>query len=214
MSQASELRLQKMIDALDDRVERLEKLEFSSSYFGCGVLIEDILLGADASPVTFDNIPQNYRHLQLILNYQSGGVPAYVRFNADSGSNYDYGGVRHGVQDSGSPVYVAYWYRPGSSPPSTPDTSWRAGGGMEDRFGVGYMYFGDYTADDKNKTGISHMPVRIFGEAEAPSLWMIEHHWCNWLVNDAITRIDVYSYIPGGGGSFITGSRFSLYGMC
>ena len=55
----------------ETRVKRLETLEFSTVGFGCFTLIEDILLDAVTSPVTFAAIPQTYRHLMLVLNFKS-----------------------------------------------------------------------------------------------------------------------------------------------
>jgi len=196
----------------ETRVKRLETLEFSTVGFGCFTLIEDILLDAVTSPVTFAAIPQTYRHLMLVLNFQSDGVPVYLRFNGDSGANYDWGGARHGLADSGSPAYQASYFARGYG--GEPNTSIRAGGTMEGEFGVGYIFFGDYASSDKNKTMLSHMPIRVFGEGEAPSLWMVEHEWGVWNDMDSLTQIDVYDYIPGGGGGFYAGSRFSLYGLC
>lgn len=197
----------------EKRVKRLETLEFSTIAFGgCFALIETILLDAPTSPVTFSAIPQTYRHLLLILNWQSTGVPVFIRFNADGGANYDWGGARHGLQDAGSPAYVAYYHAAGYQ--GEPTTSMRAGGGMDAEFGVGQILFGDYSATDKNKSMLSHMPLRVFGEGEAPSLWMVEQEWGAWDNTDALTQIDLYDYVPGGGGAFATGSRFSLYGLC
>jgi hypothetical protein len=55
------------------------------------------------SSVTFSNIPNTYKHLQIrgILKNTNGGAyddPSYMRFNSDTGSNYSY----HSVYGNGS----------------------------------------------------------------------------------------------------------------
>jgi len=56
-------------------------------------------LGSDASTITlsdFSGIPSGSRHLVLMLNARaSSGTPAvYLRFNSDSGSNYNYHSIK------------------------------------------------------------------------------------------------------------------------
>jgi hypothetical protein len=54
--------------------------------------LANVTLGSTASSVTFSNIPATYRDLILVMNgtSTSGNPFAFLRFNGDSGSNYNY----------------------------------------------------------------------------------------------------------------------------
>jgi hypothetical protein len=66
--------------------------------------IATTLVGSGGSAtITFSNIPNTYKHLQIrgILKNTNGGAyddPSYMRFNSDTGSNYSY----HSVYGNGS----------------------------------------------------------------------------------------------------------------
>lgn len=55
--------------------------------------ISEVVLTANAASITFSNIPQNFRHLWLACQVRSVTVSEsdvlMVRFNGDSGANYD-----------------------------------------------------------------------------------------------------------------------------
>lgn len=58
------------------------------------VMLEDILLAAEAANFTFSNIPQTYKHLKIIgtarSKYNAIGDWIMGQFNGDTGNNYDY----------------------------------------------------------------------------------------------------------------------------
>lgn len=57
-------------------------------------LISDQLLGVDTASIDFSSIPSTFRHLKLVIygrhTNASAGGQAFLRFNADSGGNYDF----------------------------------------------------------------------------------------------------------------------------
>lgn len=57
-------------------------------------LIQEQLLGVDVASVSFTSIPQNFRHLKLIIYGRTTEVTVNnyftLRFNNDSGANYDF----------------------------------------------------------------------------------------------------------------------------
>ena len=59
-------------------------------------LIQKITLNANASSVTFSNIPQNYTDLVIKFTWRgtAAGSGAGLRINGDTGSNYSYRGLR------------------------------------------------------------------------------------------------------------------------
>lgn len=73
-------------------------------------LIQEVVTTASASSVTFSSIPNTYRHLKLMITARgtnaSNDVGCQLRFNGDTGNNYDYqqffvnGGSTAGVRST------------------------------------------------------------------------------------------------------------------
>lgn len=60
---------------------------------GAMTLIEDTTLGSDVASVTFSSIPGTYKHLLLLWQAASDQAAAqslFLRFNGDTGANYDW----------------------------------------------------------------------------------------------------------------------------
>lgn len=189
----------------------LESFENYSSSMNAGYdfndfeLIESVFLSGSASSVTFNNLNQyatEYKHLQIrMVGRSNRGTVEYVRlrFNGDSGSNYSmhqlYGGL--------SAVYTY-------------------GAGSQDRINIlrfagdtnNPLVHGAIVADlldvfntSKNKT------VRAFGgvSLDSPSNWQeVALNSGAWYSTSQVSTIDL---IVGGGTLFLSGSRFSLYGI-
>jgi hypothetical protein len=162
-------------------------------------LISTTLLSTTTSSVTFSSIASTYKHLQLRITARTndamdlGGVA--FRFNSDTGSNYTY----HILDGSGSAVSVLAGtsQTSGSIGLVTGNTS------TTNSFGIAIADILDYTNTSKNKTVRSLSgkvttanDLRLTGSA--------------WLSTSAITSITLIDSI---GGSFVSGSRFSLYGI-
>ena len=148
-----------------------------------------VTLASSAASVTFSSIPATYRDLILVYNGTVNiGATSAIRFNGDSGSNYNEVQM-YGV-GSGS----------GTSSSSSNQTS----------LNVGYPGTGltqislailDYSATDKHKTTLS----RSDNAAVVTSA-----HAGRWASTSALTSI---SFSTTGVITYAAGSTFSLYGV-
>jgi hypothetical protein len=161
------------------------------------------LVGTATSTITFSNIPQNYKHLQIRgigrtdRANSGGGDYAIIRFNADSGSNYAYHELYGNGASAGTQAGVSQTYGFFERMADAGATSGMFGAVIIDILDYGNVYkfktvrnLGGY---DNNSTGGSVML--------GSSLWMN---------TAAITSITL---APGIGTNFATNSRFSLYGI-
>ena len=163
---------------------------------GAYELISTTVLSTTTATVTFSSIPSIYKHLQIRYLGRSnvGSTTDYVqiRMNSDSGSNY----ASHYLLGSGSSV---------SSGAVTAQNLIYVGGfitgstSAANSFGAGIIDLWDYTGT-KNKTIRSlsgHTDSRISLSSGV------------WLSTAALSSITLL----GASGSFVAGSRFSLYGV-
>jgi hypothetical protein len=156
------------------------------------------LLSSTASTVTFSNIPQGYKHLQIrfisrntVVNDQLG-----MQFNLDGGSNY----ARHELSGFGSINAYA----------STSQIQ-IIGVGFEaystnaaNMFGVGIIDILDYANTNKYKTVRS---ITGYDTNGGGGVGIVSGLWMN---TAPITTIAMNQQ---GGGNFAINSRFSLYGI-
>lgn len=154
--------------------------------------IATVLVGTGgASTVTFSNIPQIYKHLQIrIHDMPSADHNVTVRFNGDSGSNYSY----HNLSGNGSTA---------ASVSSVPETLMYLPGSSG---GVGYPLVVvcdilDYADTNKFKT------VRALGGNDNNSTQgVIAFRSNNWRSTSAVTSIVL-------SGNYAQYSHFALYGI-
>lgn len=161
-------------------------------------LISTTLLGADTSTVTFSSIVGTYKHLQIRFAARNSAATVDIpilRFNSDSGANYSW----HRLQADGTSVASAgvsgatfnqVGFLPGSNSTS----------GV---FGVSIVDILDYANTNKNKT------VRALDGVHGSST-IVEIKSGGWFSTAAVTSITLSI---SGGTNFVTGSRFSLYGV-
>jgi hypothetical protein len=168
-------------------------------------LIESIFVSANTASVTFSNLNQyaaEYEHLQIRWTARSSYTSfnrsdLAMRLNDDSGTNYSYHAMTStgsGSPTSGGGASVNFMYFASYS--SNSDASGSYGAGVIDLL--------DAFSSVKNKTlrgfagrsGSSPFAIGVYG-----SLWR------NTAPTNSITLYDL------GGFSFISGSRFSLYGI-
>ncbi len=159
------------------------------------------VLGSDTATVTFNSISGAYNHLKLIItgrDIQSAVIAtALMRFNNDSGANYDYN-VLFGV--SGTPLSSTAAAQTAGNAGILPGaTSTRASvqGQME-------ILIPDYAATVFEKTATSTNTCPGGTSADFYSL-IASSAWRN---TAAITRIDLLA-----NNKFKTGSIFTLYGI-
>jgi hypothetical protein len=168
---------------------------------GAMQLIEDKILSAAAPSFDFQNIPQTFAHLQLIVYGRSdqavSTTQVYLRANNDSAANYDF------VLAALSPTYAAVeavaqtalqiGYMPGGS-------------AVANSFGSNIVDIPNYAqaVGLKNFSMFASMKPQL--SAGNYNTHILSGFWRNTV---AINRLTV---LPGAG-NFVAGSRATLYGL-
>lgn len=196
----------------EDRVKRLETLEFSSVYGfgGCFALLdEQVIGGAGISVITFTAIPQFHRHLYLLLDYAADTttiVRPRMTINNDTGaSQYDYfvyihseGLIEAEIKTADAFAEILLATNAGSSP-----APW---------FSSGRLLIGGYAIAGRLKTWSWEGWARIgIGEISGNPEQNLEQGGGLYVESDPVTRLD---FTLQGGLDWTTGSRISLYGLC
>ena len=166
-------------------------------------LLETTLITTNTASVTFSNLNtySAYKHLQIRFlaknTNTSDAAPETLamRFNSDTGSNYAF----HALFGNGSSV---------TSNASTTRTAISAIGRVSQSststiFAAGVIDVLDFSNSSKNTT------VRSLGGINSSSS-VIELRSGFWNNTAAVTSILLYD---DGGRDFVSGSRFSLYGI-
>jgi hypothetical protein len=161
-------------------------------------LIETNILGSNQASITFSNLgtySSTYKHLQIRAtgrNSSSNGE-MFLRFNADTGNNYS----THALYADGTGPYSiaassTSQIRAGATSLST-DAS--------NVFGTTVLDVLDAFSTTKNKT------TRSFsGRTGSNQILLISGAWYNTASTTSLTLLT-------GANNFVTGSRFSLYGI-
>jgi hypothetical protein len=165
-------------------------------------LISSTILGGTAASVTFSNLgdySSTYKHLQIRQTARSAdnaetGVTV-VRFNGDTGSNYNY----HRLLGEGSSVL---------SQAATNATFVFAGGNAgntttANAFGAGVIDILDAFSTTKNRT------VRTLSGISVSGMTLVSIQSGAWRNTNSITSITALANT----GTLAAGSRFSLYGI-
>lgn len=168
-------------------------------------LISTTVLGSATPSVTFSSlntVAAAYKHLQIRMTTRSSttyGDDVILRFNGDSGSNYSH----HLLVGNGSAVnsyagatqtYIKGGYTIASD--ATPSQS----------FGASIMDILDFSQTTKNKTTRNLTGGNATGGTNSQiQLWSGA-----WYSTSAVTSITLSSIAAA---NFLTGSRFSLYGL-
>ena len=166
-------------------------------------LLETTILTTTTSSVTFDNldtVAADYKHLQLRWvarnDRTSNNVDAIrMQFNSDTGTNYAY----HQLRGTGSSVISVA----DASKTFMDIGSIGTNAASSGIFGSGVTDILDFSSTSKNTTIRTLMGVVEGGSNDIRLL--------SGLYNDtgAITAFNLF----GNAGDFVTGSRFSLYGI-
>ena len=164
-------------------------------------LISTTILSSTTSSVTFSGLGTSaaaYKHLQVRMTVRDdrGGFPGsqiYMRLNGDTGTNYSF----HALQGSGTAAGSGSGIS--TSYPYLFDTV--GSGGTTNAFAAGVIDLLDFQSSTKNKT------VRTLGGMAQAYNWLAlsSNLWMNTAPVTSITFL--------GLGNFVTGSRFSLYGL-
>jgi hypothetical protein len=161
-------------------------------------MLADTTLGGSAASIDFTSIPSTFAHLMLVAYLRGDAVAAFVnalvRFNNDSGANYLYeqlngsGATPGSSTASGQTAAMASQVAAAASAGAglfTPIVAWIPGYAS--------------TVQTKNLLALSLY-------AGTPLLQLTGSNWSN---TAAINRLTL---LPSSG-SWITGSRFTLYGL-
>jgi hypothetical protein len=155
-------------------------------------LISTTILGSSAASVSFTGLGTSavsYKHLQIryMSNGDNSNYRNRLRLNGDSGSNY----ATHLLFTTGSSVMSA-------AGTSATEIALSQGANETNKFYPGIIDLLDFQSSTKNKT------VRAFNGGGEVSLTSGV-----WLSTSAVTSVS----LRPDAGNFITGSRFSLYGI-
>jgi hypothetical protein len=155
-------------------------------------LISTTILGSTTSAVTFDvsSLASTYKHLQLrTVTRSTGGGNANMTFNSDTGTNYSW----HLLYSNGSSVLTTFGANSSnmlvtSSVPTAANV-----------FTPNVIDILDFASTSKNKT------IRSFGGSSATNeVVLFGGAWRN---TAAVTSVTMSI------GSWVSGSRFSIYGI-
>jgi hypothetical protein len=163
-------------------------------------LLETTVLTSSASSVSFTSIDQSYTHLQIRMTSRLDGTGTVsqlrARLNSDTGSNYN----SHFLQGDGSSV-SSFGY---SGSESYHRLSNQVNGGTTaNSFQAGVLDILDYTNASKNTT-LRHLYGFHTAEATRIGLWSSAY-----FQTTAVSGVEIFP----SGDNFISGSRFSLYGV-
>jgi hypothetical protein len=174
----------------------------SSTFQSDFELISTTVLESAASSVTFSNLgdySSSYKHLQIRAAARSSdavpGVGVYSRLNADAGSNYR----AHYLLGNGSAVLSGV-LAVGTTGLSGIIT---AAGATANNFGIAVIDLLDAYSTTKNKT------IRTLTGITDAAQNRIDIHSALWINTASVTSWQLFPEL----GNFITGSRFSLYGI-
>jgi hypothetical protein len=152
--------------------------------------------------ITFSTIPSTYKHLQIHAHSCTGRVNnttdgAYVRYNSDSGSNYQYSYTNasvatHSGGSQGSPAGYNYLFFHGTQQ-------------NNDGFGATILTILNYASTSVYKTGVWNG-----GSTNDGSYGEIAMGGGVWRSTSAINSITIYTET---GSNYIAGTRFDLYGI-
>ena len=164
-------------------------------------LISTTLLTSSSASVAFTSIPAIYKHLQIRATVRTdrtlGIDTVTMRFNSDSSANY----WTHGIYGNGSSALtLALGANTSIYAGRSTDSSNTA-----NAFASNIIDILDYVSTNKNKT------IRcMFGADTVGGYPWLGLHSGSWSSTAAISRIDL---LPITGPNFVSGSRFSLYGI-
>jgi hypothetical protein len=158
------------------------------------------VLSSTTSTITFSSIASTYKHLELRIVARTNGAGTEdgirITFN---GSTTGYS--RHSLYGDGSSVYSG-----ANTSQSYADTypAAIASANTTNEFGSLLVSVLDYASTSKNKT------IRTLGGHTNPSAKAISLVSNLWASTSAVSSI---SLVSSFGNSFVSGSRFSLYGI-
>ena len=160
--------------------------------------LDEMILTAAANTVTFSNIPQCFRHLEIAVNAHGDAGSAqgvYIQFNGDAGANY----TEYSLQWQNS--VITHGAVAGNSHIGVLGISSSVANGADG----GIINILGYSQINRYKIVIADSLILDTGTA-VTIVGNTTRGW--WLRTDAITRIDLTAQTN----NFVAGSIFTLYG--
>lgn len=181
---------------------RLDDLVKPEVPLGLSLIAETVLSGT-AATVTFSNIPASFRHLHLIAQTRTDRVAeidaARLRFNGDTGNNYD---EQHYTANSTTLSGAANIAAASMQIGATEAANSRA------------LNSGPLIIDVLNYTSGGEKWVlsrsAAFGNVSAATDMLIQNYIGRWRGTGAITSLTL---LPNTGPNFVSGCTFQLYGV-
>lgn len=169
---------------------------------GAIFVVYDARLTSDAASFDVQNIPQVYAHLECILvargTVASTATQIEVRFNNDSGSNYDR------VVSRGRQTTMAVGEEIGSTSLELGQVA--AASASAGMAGQARFCIGDYAGTTLRKQVTAENGA---GWGDATDGQEVRNSSGEWRSTNAITRITVFP----ASGNWLAGSRFTIYGL-
>lgn len=148
--------------------------------------------------ITFSSIPATYKHLQIRMTPRSNDAnataPVSMTFNSDSGANY----ASHFLQGYGSGI----WSSNATTQTSMSLRSGAANSGVSNVHAPYVVDVLDYASTNKNKTVRTMQGHVLTGSFQVSLISGL------WQSTAAVSTVSITTV-----GSFITASRFTLYGI-
>jgi hypothetical protein len=168
--------------------------------------IDEVVLTGSAASISFTGIDDSYRDLMLPCQARSDQATEYdnaaMRFNNDSGNNYDW--VYKGAHAGN--VFAASG---GAGVNLIRIAQIEAANSRANVFTPFVIWIQGYRFTDRETLAYSSNSGR-FGDRSGLVDLFIRDHRGAWRSQNAVTRIDLF---PTTGPNFVSGSRFTLYGL-
>lgn len=161
--------------------------------------------------ITFNSIPQTYKHLQLRLiarnerNANVGACVDYMRFNNDSGTNYAVHRVIIQGTSSGNITTDGYGSQPGVWAGESPGIQFNAAS-----YSFSICDIVDYTNTNKYTTTKTHFLNN--NNATTSNGNSASFNSSVWYNTAAVSRIDIFP-VGASAQNYAAGSIFALYGI-
>lgn len=180
----------------------MSAFELASGGAGAVVMLSDTTLGADTASFDVQSISASYKHLQLVL-LARGTTSATeeglaLRFNNDSGGNYDtqiaYGlGAGAGAFEALAGTSAGLHAMPAATAPAS-------------AFGMATILIPGYAETTRHKTGVAE----IYRRATAVTGGLLRStSGFSWRSTAAINRVTIFP----GANNFLAASRLTIYGL-
>jgi hypothetical protein len=156
------------------------------------VALANTTLGSNSTTITFSSIPGTYQDLYLVVvGRSSGGFYQNIRFNGDSGANYNV------LRFTATGSTIASGVAAAATRGLISDASFNSS-----ITGAAFIHILDYARTDKHKTTI--------GDVHADSGYSNEMICNRWANTAAITSVALSS---DSSQTYLAGTTFALYGV-